>query len=153
MRRPIISVNVRRSGNENGSPSLSAASAQPRSGSGVLRKYSTSSRSLALRLGLNDRRSSSAAKAFTAASRPLAAVLAAARPVDLPRRSCAPVFLVAKERQRPPALAHEADLMHQRVLAAVRHPDLFRLARGDGGDQPRPVAVIGDHQRQLDALL
>ena len=41
------------------------------------------------------------------------------------RPSFALVVLVADQRQRPAALAHQADLMHQRVLAPVRDPDLL----------------------------
>ena len=43
--------------------------------------------------------------------------------------------------------------MHQRVLLAVRDPDLGRAGRRDGRGQAVPVGVVGDDQRQLDAAL
>src|SRR6202023_2727822 len=48
---------------------VSAANAQPRSGSGVVAKYSCISRTLPLRDGVNSKASSSAAKRFTATYR------------------------------------------------------------------------------------
>ena len=43
--------------------------------------------------------------------------------------------------------------MDQRLLPAVRHPDLRGPDLPDGGQEFRPVAVVGDHQRQLAAAL
>src|SRR4029077_4191787 len=72
---------------------VSAASAQPRSGSGVVAKYSCIRRSLPLRDGVNTRLSSSGAKRST-------------------------LFLVfeADQRQRPGAIAHDAGLAQERFL-------------------------------------
>src|SRR3712207_9584754 len=46
------------------------------------------------------------------------------------------------------ALGHGVD---QRVVAPVRHPDLRRAHLVHGGVQLRPVGVVADDQRQLDA--
>src|SRR5262245_27660836 len=67
--------------------------------------------------------------------------------------SFALVFLVTNEGERPAALAHPPDLVHQRLLAPVRYPDLFGPRGGNGGDEPGPVAMVGDNERQLDPLL
>ena len=46
-----------------------------------------------------------------------------------------------------------AELVDESVVAAVRHPDLAGARLGDGGEKLRPVGMIGDDERQLDAAL
>ena len=43
--------------------------------------------------------------------------------------------------------------VHQRILLAVRDPDFAGAGRGDRRGEPVPVGVIGNDQRQLDAVL
>ena len=60
---------------------------------------------------------------------------------------------VADDGERPRLQSARLAPMHQRVLLAVRHPDFGRAGRRDGGGQPVPVGVVGDHQRKFDAAL
>ena len=46
-----------------------------------------------------------------------------------------------------------AEIVDKRVLAPVRHPDFFGAGFGNGLDQLRPIDVIGNDERQLDAAL
>ena len=43
--------------------------------------------------------------------------------------------------------------MHQRVLLAVGDPDLAGAGLQDGAAEVVPVGMVGDDERQLDALL
>ncbi len=60
---------------------------------------------------------------------------------------------VADHVQRPRLQAARPAPMHQCILGAVGHPDVGGAGGDDGGGEAVPVAVVGDHQRQLDAAL
>src|SRR5262249_21241859 len=122
----------------NDSAPVSAASVKPRSGSGIVRKYSVISRSLALRPCSKASRSSSRAKPFM-----------------LPAGSAFRIVLLAvtldPQRARgKPALRTPVD---EAVFLAVRYPDLSRAGRRDRRGQSVPIRVVGDHERQLDPAL
>ena len=78
-----------------------------------------------------------------------------ARPLFLPRRRLPFLlpFTIADEVQRPRLDAHRAAPMHQRVLFAMRDPDLSGARLANGFGEPVPIAMIGDDERQLDAAL
>ena len=50
-----------------------------------------------------------------------------------------------------PRMPRSAERMHQRLVAAMRHPDLGRAHLVDGAVQLVPIGMVGDHQRQFDA--
>ena len=94
---------------------VSAASAQPRSGSGAVAKYSAISRNLPLRDGVKSSASSSAANRFTP-------------PHPHSRRAASARAL------RPMPVG----VMHQRLLAAVGDPDLLRRRPRRASPSARP---------------
>src|SRR5436190_17478732 len=62
-------------------------------------------------------------------------------------------FVVAFERERASRDTDAARIMHQGILLAVRHPQFARAQFLNCLSQLFPIGVIGDDQRQLDALL
>ena len=60
---------------------------------------------------------------------------------------------IADDIERPRFQSARRAPMHQRILLAVRNPDFAGAGRGDGRGQAVPVGVIGNDQRQLDAVL
>ncbi len=125
----------------NVSAPVSAASAHPRSGSGVSRRYPVINRSLLLRPGSYARRSSMLAKRFTA--------------LAPPRHSSVGLLVVAiaddGEWARPqPALRAP---VHERVLLAMGDPDLGCTGCQHRGVETIPVGMVGYDERQLDQML
>src|SRR5688572_25130785 len=64
-----------------------------------------------------------------------------------------PLILIADEVQRLRRNALQFAPAHQRLLAAVRHPDLAGARLDDGFQKLVPVGMVGDDERQLDAAL
>ena len=63
------------------------------------------------------------------------------------------LVLVADEVERPRGDAGKLAPAHQRLLAAMRDPDLRGAGLADRRGQLVPVGMVGDDQRQLDAAL
>jgi len=55
--------------------------------------------------------------------------------------------------QRPRGDAFHLAPAHQRLLAAMRHPDFLRACLLDREGQFIPIGMVGNDQRQLDAAL
>lgn len=52
------------------------------------------------------------------------------------------LVLVADERQRPRLAAHQSELINERVVAPMGHPDILGAGLDDRVEQLRPVGVI-----------
>ena len=118
---------------------VSAASAQPRSGSARRAEIIGHQPQLVVARGLVGEAVQQFGEAVHASASPLAGffvLLAIADDIERPRLEPA--------RDAP---------VHQRILLAVRDPDLAGAGRGDGRGEAVPIGVIGNHQRQFDAML
>ena len=69
------------------------------------------------------------------------------------RASLFGLLVAADERQCAGLASERAEIMDKCILAPVRDPDFFGARLHDGLDQFRPIDVIGDDERQLDAEL
>src|SRR6478672_6726208 len=69
------------------------------------------------------------------------------------RRSLPFLVLIAEKGKGASLEARLPAIMDQRLLAAVGHPNFLRSRFADGFDEFDPVAMVGDDERQFNALL